>query len=37
VYTFDQPGTYTVQCLEYCGLGHAPMKATFEVVATKGE
>ncbi|HXD83089.1 MAG TPA: cytochrome oxidase [Rudaea sp.] len=37
VYTFDQPGTYTVQCLEYCGLGHAPMKASFQVVAAKGE
>lgn len=36
VYTFANPGTYTVQCLEYCGLGHAPMKATFEVVAAKG-
>lgn len=37
LYTFDQPGTYTVQCLEYCGLGHAPMTATFQVVAPKAE
>lgn len=37
VYTFAQPGTYTVQCLEYCGLGHAPMKTTLEVVAARGE
>lgn len=37
LYTFDQPGTYTVQCLEYCGLGHAPMKTTLEVVAASRE
>lgn len=37
LYTFDQPGTYTIQCLEYCGLGHAPMTATLQVVAPKGE
>lgn len=36
VHTFAQPGTYTVQCLEYCGIGHGPMKTTFEVVAAKG-
>lgn len=33
LYTFDQPGTYTVQCLEYCGLGHAAMRAKLTVVA----
>jgi cytochrome c oxidase subunit 2 len=37
LYTFHEPGTYTVQCLEYCGLGHAPMRTTLEVVAPKGE
>lgn len=37
VYTFAEPGTYVVQCLEYCGLGHAPMKTTLEVVAAGGE
>lgn len=37
VYTFNEPGTYTIQCLEYCGMGHEPMKTTFEVVAAKGE
>lgn len=37
LYTFDRPGTYTVQCLEYCGIGHAPMKATLQVVASQGE
>lgn len=37
VYTFTQPGTYTVQCLEYCGIGHAPMKSTFQVLASRGD
>lgn len=37
LYTFTRPGTYTVQCLEYCGLGHAPMKTTLEVVASRGD
>ena len=35
--TFTRPGTYTVQCLEYCGLGHVPMNATFQVVDARGE
>ena len=30
-YTFDKPGTYTVECFEYCGLGHDKMSATFTV------
>jgi cytochrome c oxidase subunit 2 len=25
IYRFDQPGPYTVRCLEYCGLGHTGM------------
>jgi len=33
LHTFDKPGDYSVMCLEYCGLGHAPMKATIRVVA----
>lgn len=33
VYTFTEPGTYKVMCLEYCGLGHAPMIAEFTVTA----
>ena len=37
LHTFDRPGTYTVQCLEYCGLGHAPMKTTLKVVAARGD
>jgi cytochrome c oxidase subunit II len=32
VWTFDEPGTYTVRCLEYCGAKHHDMNATFEVV-----
>jgi cytochrome c oxidase subunit 2 len=30
--TFDQPGTYTVRCFEYCGVGHHIMETTFRVV-----
>jgi len=29
--TFDEPGTYEVLCLEYCGLAHHLMKMEFEV------
>lgn len=31
VYRFDRPGTYTVRCLEYCGLFHHIMLTTFTV------
>lgn len=31
VHTFREAGTYTILCLEFCGLGHHAMKATFEV------
>jgi cytochrome c oxidase subunit 2 len=37
VHTFTQPGTYRVMCLEYCGLGHAPMTSEFTVVAASGD
>lgn len=37
LWTFDQPGTYTLQCLEFCGVGHAHMTTTLEVVAARGE
>lgn len=37
VHTFDEPGTYTIQCLEFCGVGHAPMKTTITVVAAGAE
>lgn len=33
LYTFHQPGIYTVRCLEYCGLVHAEMLKTLQVVA----
>jgi cytochrome c oxidase subunit 2 len=31
VHTFDEPGTYKVLCLEFCGLNHHGMVAQFEV------
>ena len=31
VHTFHEPGTYTVLCLEYCGVDHHGMIATFRV------
>lgn len=37
VHTFEQPGTYKIMCLEYCGLGHAPMTSEIHVVAASGE
>jgi len=37
LHAFDVPGTYTVQCLEFCGIGHAPMAAELQVVATGGQ
>ncbi len=36
VHTFDQAGTYKVMCLEYCGIGHAPMTAEIKVLAAEG-
>lgn len=32
VHTFDEPGTYKILCLEYCGLNHHGMVGQFEVV-----
>ena len=29
---FDEPGTYNVMCLEYCGLSHHAMRGVIEVV-----
>lgn len=29
--TFTRPGTYTVLCLEYCGISHHTMRSSFEV------
>jgi len=31
-YTFKKPGTYTIECFEYCGLGHDEMRGTLTVV-----
>ena len=30
-YTFDKPGEYRILCLEFCGLAHHAMTATFTV------
>lgn len=32
VVVFDQPGTYTLRCLEFCGLGHHAMQSSFDVI-----
>jgi cytochrome c oxidase subunit II len=32
-YTFTEPGTYQVLCLEYCGVAHHVMKAEIKVAA----
>lgn len=32
-YTFKTPGTYTIACLEYCGVAHHEMTAEITVVA----
>jgi len=32
-YTFTEPGTYRILCLEYCGLSHHEMPAEINVVA----
>jgi cytochrome c oxidase subunit 2 len=34
VYTFTQPGTYRILCLEYCGLAHHGMTLEFNVIGT---
>jgi cytochrome c oxidase subunit II len=31
VHRFTKPGIYTVLCLEFCGVDHAAMRATFQV------
>ncbi|MFN3285193.1 MAG: cytochrome c oxidase subunit II [bacterium] len=31
VLSFPEPGTYTIRCLEFCGIPHHGMVATFEV------
>jgi cytochrome c oxidase subunit 2 len=32
VHTFDEPGTYKILCLEYCGLNHHGMAGQLEVI-----
>jgi cytochrome c oxidase subunit 2 len=34
-YTFTQPGTYRIMCLEYCGLVHHGMIGELEVIAAE--
>jgi len=34
-YTFKEPGTYRVLCLEYCGIAHSDMTSEIKVAATK--
>ena len=31
VYTFDEPGTYQILCMEFCGIAHHDMTYEFEV------
>lgn len=37
VHTFDQPGTYKILCLEFCGTAHHAMQSEVRVVANQGE
>ncbi|NQY59474.1 MAG: cytochrome C oxidase subunit I, partial [Cognatishimia sp.] len=32
VYTFDEPGTYQILCMEFCGIAHHDMTYEFEVL-----
>ncbi len=32
IHTFDEPGTYTIRCLEYCGIAHHAMRDELTVV-----
>lgn len=32
VHTFDDPGTYTIVCIEYCGLNHDQMQSKLRVL-----
>lgn len=31
IFEFDEPGVYTVRCLEFCGIGHHMMLGSFTV------
>lgn len=32
IFVFTEPGTYTVRCMEFCGIGHQSMITEFKVV-----
>lgn len=36
IYTFEEPGIYTVRCLEYCGLAHHGMRDALVVTEPQG-
>ncbi|HJL66667.1 MAG: hypothetical protein QF586_01190 [Arenicellales bacterium] len=36
IHTFDEPGIYTIRCLEYCGLAHHAMRDQLTVVQNDG-
>ena len=31
-WTFTEPGTYSIECFEYCGIGHDQMRGSFRVI-----
>ena len=35
IHTFEDPGTYKVRCLEYCGIAHHGMRDEITVVAAR--
>lgn len=37
LHTFSEPGTYTIMCLEFCGVAHATMTAKLKVTAATGD
>ena len=37
LYTFPEPGTYHVLCLEYCGIGHPSMRTDIHVAEAAGQ
>lgn len=36
LHTFTTPGKYRAMCLEYCGVGHAPMVTEFDLASPTG-
>ena len=37
LFTFNEPGTYKIMCLEYCGVAHSAMTSEFTVVDDGGK